>query len=217
MPGCVDGICAIGACDPGWVDADGDPDTGCELESDCRPGVACATGCDSAGTTACEDGLAVCLPPAEVCNGLDDDCAGGCDQGALPDCRRPIHRASGNGHIFTDDLGQASMAPYRLEAEAFFHLYTREHQGMRAVFLCRKPNGKYLLTTDTACEIQVAPLRTIGYWSPRPLCDSIPLYRMYSPGGGNHFFTISAAERDNAVGNLGYLDEGTAGHVWRGP
>ncbi len=216
MAACVDGACAIGACDPGFVDVDGDPDTGCELESDCAPDTPCATMCDTEGTTACVDGFAECRPPAEQCNAIDDNCEGRCDEG-LAGCRRPIHRSSGNGHLFTDDLARARQAPYRLEAEAFFHLYTDDLRGMRAVFLCRKPNGKYFLTNDTACEIQVAPERTIGYWSPRPLCGSVPLYRMYSPEGGNHFYTISAAERDNAVGNLGYLDEGTAGHVWRGP
>ncbi len=217
MAACIDGMCAVGACDPGFFDTDGDPDNGCELESDCQPDVPCPTACETEGRVTCEGGAAVCLPPDEVCNGVDDNCAGGCDEGPLPGCRRPIHRASGNGHIFTDDLAQASRAPYRVEAQGFFHLYTEEHQGMRAVFLCRKPDGRYFLTNDTACEIGVAPQRTIGYWSPRPLCGSTPIYRMFSPDAGNHFYTISGPERDNAINNLGYLDEGTVGHVWRGP
>lgn len=216
MAACIDGECAVGACDAGFFDADGDPDNGCELESDCRPGIACATGCDSEGITSCDDGVAACLPLDEICNAVDDNCEGRCDEG-LAGCRRPIHRANGNGHIFTDDLARAQQAPYRLEAQAFFHLYTEDLQGMRAVFLCRKPNGRYFLTNDTACEIGVAPERTIGYWSPRPLCGSVPLYRMYSGQAGNHFYTVSAPERDNAVDNLGYADEGIAGHVWRSP
>jgi cysteine-rich repeat protein len=43
----------------------------------------CSTGCGSAGnrtcSTACEWGS--CTPPAEICNGLDEDCVGGADNG----------------------------------------------------------------------------------------------------------------------------------------
>ena len=47
---CNDGTCELGGCDEGWVDADGDWTTGCELQ---------------------------CTPSAqgfEQCNGIDDDC-----------------------------------------------------------------------------------------------------------------------------------------------
>ncbi|MCB9543045.1 MAG: hypothetical protein H6703_11430 [Myxococcales bacterium] len=213
---CVAGACAVGVCAPGHVDADGDPDNGCELESDCAPGVECATGCGTVGTEQCAAGVAVCAPPAEVCNTVDDDCDGACDPG-LAGCRRPIHRSNGNGHLFTDDLAAAQAAPFRLEAQGFFHLYTSDVPGTRAVFLCQKPDGKFFITTETACEIGRAPLRTIGYWAAAPVCGSTPLYRMYQPESGNHFFTVSAPERDNAIGNLGYRDEGTVGHVWRAP
>ena len=53
----------------------------------CRAGTmeACMTTCGSTGmrtcTAACTAG--VCVPPAEACNGRDDDCAGGVDDGAL--------------------------------------------------------------------------------------------------------------------------------------
>lgn len=37
---------------------------------------------------------------------------------------------------------------------------------------------------------------------------------MYSPRDGDHFYTTSAAERDNAVQNLGYNNEGVTGYVY---
>ena len=41
---------------------------------------------------------------------------------------------------------------------------------------------------------------------------TVPLLRAFSPGNGDHFYTTSAAERDNAVAN-GYRNEGVACHV----
>ena len=214
---CLDGMCQIAACDPGWFDADGDPDTGCELESQCEPDAPCESDCGTPGTQLCQGGLATCAPPPEVCNAADDDCDGACDNGPLAGCRRPVHRSNGNGHLFTDDLAQATRAPFRLEAEAFFHLYQSDVAGTRAAFLCQKPNGRYFLTSDTACEIGRAPTRTIGYWATDPRCGAVPLYRLYSGEAGNHFYTVSANEADNAANNLGYQREGIAGYVWRGP
>ena len=40
-----------------------------------------------------------------------------------------------------------------------------------------------------------------------------PLLRAFSPGSGDHFYTTSVAERDKAVANLGYVNEGVACHV----
>ena len=42
---------------------------------------------------------------------------------------------------------------------------------------------------------------------------TVPLLRAFSPGSGDHFYTTSAAERDNAVAN-GYRNEGIACHVF---
>ena len=51
----------------------------------CTPGAAgqCTTACGSAGTRSCDQGCAwgTCKPPAETCNGKDDDCDGKPDNG----------------------------------------------------------------------------------------------------------------------------------------
>ncbi|KAI1798282.1 hypothetical protein LXA43DRAFT_1088404 [Ganoderma leucocontextum] len=43
---------------------------------------------------------------------------------------------------------------------------------------------------------------------------AIPLYRMWSPTRQDHFYTASAAQRDNAVQKHGYTDEGVAAYVY---
>jgi hypothetical protein len=43
---------------------------------------------------------------------------------------------------------------------------------------------------------------------------AVPLYRLYSPGAIDHFYTTNAAERDHAEQNLGYHGEGTAACIW---
>jgi cysteine-rich repeat protein len=58
----------------------------------CVPGqtIACTTSCGSQGNGICTaqcvpPGASDCTPPAELCNGKDDDCVGGCDNG-FPCC-----------------------------------------------------------------------------------------------------------------------------------
>ena len=113
-PLCDSGICAV-RCNEGWNDLDGDGacETHCEPSSDaeicngvddncdgnidegfdCRMGhtVSCATTCGSLGAGICSLECSIpeppyCTPPAEICNGGDDDCDTFCDNG-LECCR----------------------------------------------------------------------------------------------------------------------------------
>ncbi|KAL2826750.1 hypothetical protein BJY01DRAFT_255899 [Aspergillus pseudoustus] len=56
-----------------------------------------------------------------------------------------------------------------------------------------------------------------GYVYPQQQ-SSVPsltaLYRTYNGQITDHFYTVSAPERDNAVQSLGYSDEGVAGYVF---
>ena len=88
---------------------------------------------------------------------------------------------------------------------------------MRPLFLCHKGDDRYLLSTETACEIGVGPEQTLGFIAPTPLCGATPLYRLYKPEASNHFYTTSDAERNNAINSLGYLDEGILGYIWNAP
>ena len=103
---CSGGSCGL-RCDPGWVDLDGSP--GCEVE--CTPASpptetcngldddcngesddpfecvhdateSCTTSCGTAGTRRCDDACTwQCIPPAETCDSLDQDCNGVADEG----------------------------------------------------------------------------------------------------------------------------------------
>ena len=67
-------------------DRDDDCDTSIDDGFACRVGTstACTTACGSTGTRACLPGCSLdgtCAPPAELCNGVDDDCDSSCDDG----------------------------------------------------------------------------------------------------------------------------------------
>ena len=55
---------------------------------------------------------------------------------------------------------------------------------------------------------------TTGYIFSNQQPGSVPLFRLYSASGTDHFYTTNAQERDNAVATLGYTSEGTAGYIY---
>ncbi|NUP11835.1 MAG: hypothetical protein HOW73_37785 [Polyangiaceae bacterium] len=220
--GCASGECSLTDCAQGFADCDGEAETGCELEDACQAGGACATACGSTGGLVCTDPCApTCAVPAEACNAIDDDCDGACDQGPIANCRIGVHRASNgtNGHLFTTDLAEAQ-AWGTVEAENFFYLYKDAAADLRPFFRCPKAGtGNFFLTDST----DFPSVGTVGFIAPQPAnggaptCGAVPLYRLYLAPNNWHFYTISAAERDNAVVNLGWTDEGIAGYVWTSP
>ncbi|MFO0713573.1 MAG: putative metal-binding motif-containing protein [Sandaracinus sp.] len=67
-------------------DVDDDCDGAIDDGFACRVGAstACMTACGSTGSRMCLPGCALdatCVPPAETCNGVDDDCDASCDDG----------------------------------------------------------------------------------------------------------------------------------------
>jgi cysteine-rich repeat protein len=73
--GCLNS-CMLASCGDGFIQA------GVE-DCDRDPPRACTSACGSSGVEACSScrWSGVCVPPAEVCNGLDDDCVSGPDNG----------------------------------------------------------------------------------------------------------------------------------------
>lgn len=214
---CVGGECVLQACEEGYFDRDGALENGCEQRDACTPPHVCMSACGTEGMSACEQGEEVCVAPAEVCNAVDDDCDGECDEGALAGCRVAIHRGTGAGHIYSNDQG---MLP-TVESLSYFYLYPSQPQGesgggFRPVFLCRKGDGTYLLSSDLACEGNQVH-HQLGFWASQQTCGATPLYRLHNATHNDHFYTVSAPERDNAVSMYGYRDEGVAGYVWRAP
>ncbi len=216
VPACSNGSCTLEACQEGWSDCDDDLANGCEAAISCDEGAACLSSCGTTGSITCGDGCEPsCLPPAEVCNAEDDDCNGSCDDGPLPGCRVGIHRAHGPlGHDYGPDAAELIGRGGTIEATDYFHLYGAATAGFRPLFRCTKASGKRFLTTSTDCEGTGAPESTLGFIAASAVCGATPLYRTLNAAGAAHFYTVSAPERDNAVHNLGFLDEGIAGYVW---
>ena len=80
------GSCAWGACAPPVETCNGiddDCNDGCDEDWECCQGDTqpCATSCGTTGTQTCNGSCSwgACVPPTETCNGIDDDCVGGCD------------------------------------------------------------------------------------------------------------------------------------------
>ena len=55
---------------------------------------------------------------------------------------------------------------------------------------------------------------TTGYVFSDQEPHTVPLYRLYSASGTDHFYTTDAQERDNAIANSGYTSEGIAGYIY---
>lgn len=216
---CVGGQCALAECHEGWGNCDGQLASGCESESSCVPGLECQTVCGSIGVTSCTTCDPVCETSSETCNAMDDDCNGACDEGPLPGCRVGVHRANGGalGHLYTLDLNEAQSGGFNLESQNFFFVYAEEVEGLQPLHRCLKPNGKRFYTTAANCEGGGQLESILGLIASAARCDSTPLYRVWHSANDAHFYTTSAPERDNAVANLGYTDEGVAGHVWSAP
>ncbi|HET6583729.1 MAG TPA: hypothetical protein VFG69_09780 [Nannocystaceae bacterium] len=215
---CSDGTCTLSACDLGFADCDGDLGNGCELPIDCDPGDACTTSCNSTGVLGCADPCApTCAAPTEVCNALDDDCDGMCDQGPLAGCRLGIHRAIGGiGHFYTADANEIAALGLTTEVQNFFWLYNDDTGGLQPLFRCNKAGGRRFLTSSIDCETTGGPELTLGFMSNMQICGSIPLFRSYNAGSDDHFYTTSEAEHQNAIAMYGYADQGITGYVWGG-
>lgn len=215
---CDAGDCALGSCDVGFADCDGDLTNGCELEVGCQAGDGCTTACDSIGSLDCTDACnPTCVLPVETCNLIDDDCNDLCDDGAIAGCRVGVHRANGpNGHFYSTDEQEAGSGGNTIESLSYFYLYAGDTGNTRPFFRCNKGGGKTFMTTSTNCENTGAPVLTVGFISATEQCGATALYRLQSPSA-THFYTVSVSERDNAINNLGFADEGIAGWVWASP
>lgn len=201
----------------GFLDCNGNPADGCERADDCVSGGACPTACGTTGALDCTDACAPVCRGVETCNLADDDCNGACDDG-VAGCRVGVHRSSGNGgHFYTTNLAEAGSAGYTLEFANYYYLYASPAPGLVAIYRCLKGNGLRFYTTSSACEGGGTSEGILGFAGSAPTCGSTPLYRLYSGAAGDHFYTTSAGERDNAIAMFGYGLESVTGHVWASP
>gem|GEM_PF-4566059 len=177
------------------------------------PPQACTTTCNTTGTVG-SNGM--CVPPAEACNLIDDDCDGVCDESRSAGCRVFVHRGVSDdlGHLFTTDLAAVTTEPFRLEQQDNFSLYADDLPGSQTAYLCRKDDGTHLVTASAVCEGAGTVVLTLGNWATSDECGAVPLYRLWQAASNDHFYTLSPQERDFAVDELGYVFEGIPGYVW---
>jgi len=69
-------------------------------------------------------------------------------------------------------------------------------------------------TSQPPADTQASPHSTTAQGTPATGTTSTALLRVYSPASGDHLYTASVAERDTAVAQFGYVDEGVAFHVF---
>ena len=216
-PACVDGV--PGNCTPlaGGAEVCNGLDDDCDGQTDEELTGSCSSACGS-GTETCVGGVPECdapQPAAESCNYSDDDCDGALDED-LAGCRVGVHR-SFNGstveHFYTTSLAEAMTPGFMLENQDYYFVYAAEHPGLVPFYRCLKGNGKHFYTQSGTCEGQTVE-GVLGYVSSSDADETTPLYRLYQGTNGNHFYTTSAAERDNAVANLGYAYEAIACYVF---
>ncbi len=156
-----------------------------------------------------------CQPPAESCNGADDDCDGECDEG----CRHRIYRcysASSGDHYYTPAAGLCESRGDTPEPGGDFFLYTAAVPGTVDFWQCRHSSGTdHFYTTSATCEggADWVNEESIGLIASSALCGAVPLYRMYSAGSSDHFYTTGLSEVAFAE-TLGYVREHDSGYVW---
>jgi CspA family cold shock protein len=81
-----------------------------------------------------------------------------------------------------------------------------EATNVRVINGATAPTTTEPTTTTPTTTTTTAPTTTTG-------TTTVPLLRAFSPASVDHFYTTDVAERDNAVANVGYRNEGVACHV----
>ena len=214
---CNAGICALAACEFGWVDCDGTITTGCETLNECDAASACSTECGSTGTLDCADPCApVCALPGESCNLVDDDCDGTCDEDAIEGCRVGVHVAYDPvlGQVLMIDENDAATFGVTIDQMNAFYLYALPGGGTQPLNRC--DNGTMLgYSPDNDCESYGSIESSLAFFSPDEKCDAIPLYRMIM--GGQSRMTASETERDAWISQGWTVDTTFTGHAWAAP
>ncbi|KAF5360742.1 hypothetical protein D9756_005096 [Leucocoprinus leucothites] len=110
-------------------------------------------------------------------------------------------------------------------------VYATQVDGTVPLWRCNLNQGTpqidYFYTADAAefqaqvaggCQVMPDPAAAgisqgIGYLHPRPQCNAVPLYRLYSSARFDHFYTINETERQNNINTGLYADQGITGYV----
>lgn len=128
---------------------------------------------------------------------------------------RPGSPALFRGEVLPADIAQAAglpAGPVHLgalgEAARSAPLYRLDYNNTHFFLTADLDEYRYLTSVGWTSPGSVGRLYLETAGAP----DLTPLYRLYAPGNGDHFYTTNTAERNAAVG-AGYVNEGAAGFV----
>ena len=137
-------------------------------------------------------------------NFIDDDC----DDVVDPGCRVFVHRsvqAPRSIHYYSTDLSEARCCDRLVEQENYFQLYTESTTGLAALYRCHEEElDVYLLTTEADCGDWGPAAREgeLGYLATSEIEGTTELFHLYNDRNDDHFYTISAVERDSAASGV---------------
>jgi hypothetical protein len=147
----------------------------------------------------------------------------GCsDEPTTPDppARTAIHRLFSQpygDHLYGTDPDEGAAAGYVLEGLNYFYLLAAPAPGHVPLYRCLTPSTPdHFLSTLQSCE-GATNQGLLGYIATTQISGTVPLYRLYRYGWGNTFYTLSAAEADNAVVQYSYTPQGVTGYVYTTP
>jgi len=196
---CTERRCEEVRCPEGFADCDLQASNGCEANLTTDP-----MHCGACGRR-----------PAETCDARDDNCNGRCDD--VDGCRVPVHRTNGVEHFYTLNEAEAVGAGFTVETRNYFWLMERPAAGVVPLYRCYNARqGRHFMTTAPDCD-GAAIEGVMGHIATSALCGAAPLYRLRNSTSNDNFYTLSAAERDNAVMRYGYTALELAGYVWTAP
>ena len=124
-------------------------------------------------------------------------------------------------HFYTTDGGEVaslvSNTRARLEEADAWRFSDTDQAGAVPFYRCYDSKGHHLYTADPSCEAfgSAANESRIGYVFSSQATGTVPLYRLWNPVTGDHFYTIDLTEAKHASATLGYSEEGVAGFVYR--
>ena len=185
------------------------------IGEECEGGVqACTTTCTSTGQASCQASCrwGICVPPAEICNGTDEDCDGIID---FVSCLSTVYRfynPSTGDHMFK--VNDTTPAPgYVAEVANNWRVYANQVPGTEPIYQVSNGTDHMLSGSPTEGEaVGYVLVATIGYaaspdsFSAAGLAPSL-LCRYYNPTNGDHFTYL-----DTVVD--GYIKEGCYLYVW---
>ena len=132
----------------------------------------------------------------------------------------PLYRGvnAQGAHMYSSNPNDFGQGGFKVEGTAG-NLLSSQGSDTTALFRLLSPQGGSFLTRDSnerssAAAQGMQDLGVVGYIATSQQPGTEPLFRLFNPGAGQHFYTTSQSERLQAM-QSGMKDEGVIGYVWQ--